>query len=93
VEDMKKRIGEVHTSERKSLPLVRNFQEIARDNTQITRDSIRHFGDAIGDLNPLYCDREYAKKTKYGCFIAPPATPHNTRGYKLVQSQSNTQAL
>ncbi|MFH1485632.1 MAG: MaoC family dehydratase N-terminal domain-containing protein [Chloroflexota bacterium] len=41
-------------------------------NTQATRDTIRHFADAIGDANPLYRDEAYAKKTKYGCMIAPP---------------------
>src|SRR2546430_1230124 len=29
-------------------------------NVQVTRDSIRHLADAIGDLNPLYRDTEYA---------------------------------
>jgi acyl dehydratase len=41
-------------------------------NTQVTRDSIRHFVDAIGDRNSLFCDGNYAKKSKYGCLIAPP---------------------
>jgi hypothetical protein len=26
-------------------------------NTQVTRDSIRHFVDGIGDINPLFRDR------------------------------------
>ncbi len=41
-------------------------------NTQATRDAIRHYCNGIGDVNPLYRDREYAKKTKYGDIIAPP---------------------
>jgi hypothetical protein len=41
-------------------------------NTAVSRDSIKHFVDALGDLNPLYRDREYAKKTKYGTLVAPP---------------------
>jgi acyl dehydratase len=41
-------------------------------NVQVTRDSIRHLVDAIGDLNPLYRDVEYAAHTKYGCIVAPP---------------------
>jgi hypothetical protein len=49
-------------------------------NTEVTRDSIKHFVDAIGDLNPLFRDREYAKKTKYGCLIAPPTILY-TMGY------------
>jgi acyl dehydratase len=41
-------------------------------NRQATIDTIMHFVDGIGDLNPIYRDEEYAKKTKYGCLIAPP---------------------
>lgn len=41
-------------------------------NRQATIDTITHFVDGIGDLNPIYRDEEYAKKTKYGCLIAPP---------------------
>lgn len=37
-----------------------------------TRDAIRHFAWGIGDANPLWSDEEYAKKTRYGCLIAPP---------------------
>ena len=42
-------------------------------NTQVTRDSIRHFVDGIGDINPLFRDRNYARTTKYGRLVAPPA--------------------
>jgi len=35
-----------------------------------TTDSIRQFVNAIGDLNPLYRDEEYAKKTLFGGRIA-----------------------
>jgi acyl dehydratase len=41
-------------------------------NTQATRDTIRHYVDSIGDFNPLFRDRDYARKTKYSCLIAPP---------------------
>lgn len=41
-------------------------------NTQATRDTIYHFVEGIGDVNPLYRDPEYAKKTKYGKIVAPP---------------------
>ncbi|RKQ29991.1 MaoC family dehydratase N-terminal domain-containing protein [Oceanobacillus halophilus] len=33
---------------------------------------IHQFADAIGDANPLYTDKEYAKNSKYGSIIAPP---------------------
>ena len=38
----------------------------------IDRNSIRRYAQAISDLNPLYLDEEYAKKTTYGGIIAPP---------------------
>lgn len=36
------------------------------------RTAIRRYAAAIGDLNPLYLDEEYAKKTSYGGIVAPP---------------------
>ena len=46
-------------------------------NTQATRDAIRHFANGIGDRNPLYRDREYARKTRYGCVPAPGCFLHS----------------
>ena len=40
--------------------------------TEITRDTVRHFVEGIGDTNPLFANAEYAKGTKYGGLIAPP---------------------
>lgn len=48
-------------------------------NTQASKDSIRHFVDGIGDLNSLYRDEEYARKTKYGGIIAPPSYLYSIR--------------
>lgn len=42
-------------------------------NYEATRDAIRHYAHGIGDDNPLWCDPEYAKKTKYGDVIALPS--------------------
>lgn len=42
----------------------------------VTKKDIRRFAQAIGDLNPLYFDEEYAKKTKYGMIVAPPLFCH-----------------
>jgi len=41
-------------------------------NNEATRDTIRHYAWGIGDDNPLYCDPEYAKGTRWGTIIAPP---------------------
>jgi acyl dehydratase len=48
-------------------------------NTQANRDTIRHFADGLGDTNPLFRDREYARNTKYGCIIAPPSFLYSVR--------------
>ncbi|MDP2951974.1 MAG: MaoC family dehydratase N-terminal domain-containing protein [Chloroflexota bacterium] len=37
-----------------------------------TKDAIRHFAWGIGDSNPLWTDEEYARKSKWGCLLAPP---------------------
>ncbi|MEK7872658.1 MAG: MaoC family dehydratase N-terminal domain-containing protein [Chloroflexota bacterium] len=41
-------------------------------NYQATRDAIRHFAEGAGDLNPLWIDAEYARKTRWGGVLAPP---------------------
>jgi hypothetical protein len=68
--DCKKRIGRIYTSEelRTRGPAYMNTCY----NTEVTADGITHFVDGIGDLNPLYRNREYAIKSKYGCLVAPP---------------------
>ncbi len=49
---------------------------IGKETEPVTRDAyakdIRRFCYAVGDLNPLYLDPEYATGTKFGGVIAPP---------------------
>ncbi|WP_372799428.1 MaoC family dehydratase N-terminal domain-containing protein [Litorivivens sp.] len=40
---------------------------------EVTRDNIRHYAHGIGDDNPLWCDPDYARETKYGDIIALPS--------------------
>lgn len=40
---------------------------------EATRDNIRHYAHGIGDDNPLWCDPDYAKTTKYGDVIGLPS--------------------
>jgi acyl dehydratase len=40
---------------------------------EATRDNIRHYAHGIGDDNPLWCDPDYAGKTKHGGLIALPS--------------------
>jgi acyl dehydratase len=42
-------------------------------NYEATRDAIRHYAHGIGDDNPLWCDPDYAAKTKYGSIVALPS--------------------
>jgi len=69
-EDREKRIGHIITSEehRAKGPGFAN----STLNRDVTQDGIRIFVDGEGDLNPIFRDPEYAKKTKYKCLIAPP---------------------
>jgi acyl dehydratase len=39
---------------------------------EITHDSIRHYADGIGDLNPLWTDRDYAAGTRFGGVVGLP---------------------
>ena len=38
----------------------------------IGQEKIKEYALAVGDLNPLYTDPDFAKKSKYGSIIAPP---------------------
>ncbi|MEZ5855783.1 MAG: hypothetical protein R3D67_13945 [Hyphomicrobiaceae bacterium] len=39
---------------------------------EATRDNIRHYAHGIGDDNPLWCDPDYAAKTKHGALSRCP---------------------
>lgn len=39
----------------------------------VNQDSIAHVARAVGDMNPLYIDPEYAGKTRFAKLVAPPA--------------------
>lgn len=43
---------------------------VARD--AVNPAMIRHWCDAVGDENPVYTDREFAKKSLHGGIVAPP---------------------
>ena len=40
---------------------------------EATRDNIRHYAHGIGDDNPLWCEPDYAAKTRHGGIIALPS--------------------
>ncbi|MEW6297158.1 MAG: MaoC family dehydratase N-terminal domain-containing protein [Thermodesulfobacteriota bacterium] len=39
---------------------------------EVTQRDVKRFAVATDDLNPLYFDEEYARKSRYGGLIAPP---------------------
>ena len=41
-------------------------------NQFVSYEAIKRYVNGIGDINPLYHEPEYAKKTPYGALIAPP---------------------
>lgn len=45
--------------------------------TEVTRDNILNFADAIGDNNPLWTDAEYARRARFGTLTAPPTFLYN----------------
>ncbi|MHA1568690.1 MAG: FAS1-like dehydratase domain-containing protein, partial [Alphaproteobacteria bacterium] len=63
IADMRARIGN---------PLTDKFEPWV---TEVNRDAIRHYAHGIGDDNPLWCDPDYAKGTKFKDIIAPPTIP------------------
>jgi len=75
----------------KGLAELRERIGVKIDNTlepwchEATRDNIRHYAHGIGDDNPLWCDPEYAAKTRWGGIVALPsflfATSRIVSGY------------
>nr|WP_285889502.1 MaoC family dehydratase N-terminal domain-containing protein [Neobacillus niacini] len=41
----------------------------------IERGAVKKFAESIGDLHPIYSDRDYAKNSRYKNNIAPPTFP------------------
>ena len=53
-----------------------------------SRDALRHFAFANGDLNPLWTDQAYAQASSWGTQLAPPHFPmvdHMTPLYPMEQ--------
>lgn len=62
-------------------------------NFEVTWDNSRHFAYGFGDDNPLFCDPDYAKGTRWGALIAPP-TFHYTMGEDAApRPDAETKAL
>ena len=42
------------------------------DGQPIEEGMIKRFAEAIGDNNPLYCDKKFAQASPFGGIVAPP---------------------
>jgi acyl dehydratase len=69
LDDLRQRIG------------VKITDSIEPWNYEATRDAIRHYAHGIGDDNPLWCDPDYAEKTKYGSIVALPSFLFSTNRF------------
>ncbi|MFQ5879697.1 MAG: MaoC family dehydratase N-terminal domain-containing protein [Dehalococcoidia bacterium] len=47
-------------------------RESSVDLGEVTLRDLQRYAAAAGDMNPLYFDEEYAKRSAYGGIIAPP---------------------
>jgi acyl dehydratase len=63
---------------------------LAPHNVEVTPDGTRHFAYGYGDANPLWCDPEYGKNTRWGTLIAPPTFMY-TMGENAAQPPSPEQ--
>jgi acyl dehydratase len=61
LDDLRRRIGK---------PIVNSLEPWCHE---ATRDNIRHYAHGIGDDNPLWCDPDYAAKTRHGGIVALPS--------------------
>jgi acyl dehydratase len=46
-------------------------------NHEASIDTIRHYAYGLGDDNPLWCDEDYAQRSRFGGIVAPPTFPYS----------------
>ena len=66
VAELRSRIGK---------PITRVTEPFYRE---VNVDAARNYAHAIGDNNPLWLDREYAARTRWGGLLAPPTVLYST---------------
>ena len=57
----------------KVAPFIGQSSPLHDPHDEVTLSDIRHWCEVMQDPNPLYSDEEFARKSKYGGIIAPPA--------------------
>lgn len=59
-------------------------KEVEMGTFTVSAAEIRAFAEAVGDLNPLYLDAEYAREAGYPDVIAPPMFCMRLRGGHML---------
>jgi acyl dehydratase len=55
-----------------------------QNNELVSEETLRKYVRGLGDINPLWQDKEYAKNTRYGELIAPPSWPYSVIGAGIM---------
>ena len=63
----------------------KTFYNLRPQYTEVTKDNIRHFANAVGDPNPLWWEEQYAKKTRFRGMVAPPSFVFSILGGPPIQ--------
>ncbi|MFQ6396266.1 MaoC family dehydratase N-terminal domain-containing protein [Nocardia sp. KC 131] len=70
-----------------------NPQRNPPHNYEVSWDGLRHFAFGYGDDNPLYCDPDYAGRTRWGSLIAPPTFLYTMGEDAAPKPDAETKAL
>lgn len=62
-------------------------------NREVTWDGARHFAQGYGDDNPLYCEPDYARKTRWANLIAAPAFIYTIGDYDATPTDAEKQIV
>ena len=62
-------------------------------NYEVSIDGLRHFANGYGDGNPLWCEPEYGKSTRWGGPIAPPSFLYTMGEQDAAQLTPENKAL
>jgi acyl dehydratase len=59
-------------------------KEVEAGTFTVSAEDIRAFAKAVGDLNPLYLEAEFARRAGYPDVIAPPTFCMQLRGSRML---------
>jgi len=55
-----------------------------QNNELVCEETLRKFVRGLGDINPLWQDKEYAKNTRYGTLVVPPSWLYSVFGAGIM---------